>query len=281
MEFLTYHLAHLERSYPAPAILYNIGSLNKTSNHFINRRSFPTLNFSFILEGEGSYQIDDRSTIIIKAPFLITQCDKSVYSYGPENNQNWSELYFMYGLESKDHFAELGIYNDVNRYWPIQNRMILHEYIPKLIELLKKRDQPGIIDQIDRLCEIIIVASKQKITEKHNLPYHREVIKIKQMIDQHPELPLDFHDLCSTVGISYSTFRKNWKKYCNSSPQKYLNDRRMREAKRLLIETQLSIGEIAHHLQFEDRLYFSKKFTLNTGMTASQYRKNNEFHTLT
>jgi AraC-like DNA-binding protein len=47
---------------------------------------------------------------------------------------------------------------------------------------------------------------------------------------------------------------------------------KMREACRLLVETQYSVGKIALELNFEDPLYFSKKFHQDIGQTATEYR---------
>ena len=55
-----------------------------------------------------------------------------------------------------------------------------------------------------------------------------------------------------------------------------LKERRLQEARRLLVESDLSIGEIATRLGFEDPLYFSRRFHQYACSTASEYRRINE-----
>lgn len=52
--------------------------------------------------------------------------------------------------------------------------------------------------------------------------------------------------------------------------------RRLEEACRLLVETRLKIGEIAAAAGFRDPLYFSRRFRLETGVTAAAYRRSHQ-----
>jgi AraC-like DNA-binding protein len=50
----------------------------------------------------------------------------------------------------------------------------------------------------------------------------------------------------------------------------------MLEAKRLLINADISISEIAVHLNFQDNSYFTKFFKKYAGKTPEEFRK--EYH---
>lgn len=53
---------------------------------------------------------------------------------------------------------------------------------------------------------------------------------------------------------------------------KYLTNRRIEEAKKLLAMTDISISELASHLCFGNASYFMKTFKKYTGMTCTEYR---------
>jgi transcriptional regulator GlxA family with amidase domain len=57
------------------------------------------------------------------------------------------------------------------------------------------------------------------------------------------------------------------------TPARYLINLRIRQASRMLAETRRSIAEIAVDSGFEDALYFSRRFKLETGFTPSEYRR--------
>ena len=53
---------------------------------------------------------------------------------------------------------------------------------------------------------------------------------------------------------------------------KYLNRLRVEKASRLLLETDMSLSEIAACCCFEDQSWFSKKFKAYTGISPGKYR---------
>ena len=56
------------------------------------------------------------------------------------------------------------------------------------------------------------------------------------------------------------------------SPKEYLTEYRIKQACRLLKETDLSISAIAYSVGFENNLYFSKAFKKQKGLSPSEYR---------
>ena len=52
----------------------------------------------------------------------------------------------------------------------------------------------------------------------------------------------------------------------------YLTDQRIIEAKKLLIDSLLSLKEVAENVGFEDYNYFSRIFKKKTGYTPTQFR---------
>jgi AraC-like DNA-binding protein len=54
-----------------------------------------------------------------------------------------------------------------------------------------------------------------------------------------------------------------------------IRDIKIREAIRLLKDSELNISEIAYNLGFSDPLYFSKYFKKEVGVAPLQYRKQN------
>lgn len=61
----------------------------------------------------------------------------------------------------------------------------------------------------------------------------------------------------------------------NISAKKYIINRIILEAKRLLSYSDLSISEIAWKLNYQDTSYFTRSFKKATGLTPNQYRKTN------
>jgi transcriptional regulator GlxA family with amidase domain len=73
----------------------------------------------------------------------------------------------------------------------------------------------------------------------------------------------------------YSKLRKDFKRLTGISPNQYLLHLRLDKVKELLINSSLSIGEIAFQTGFESISYLSKKFKQKNKITPTVYRQNN------
>ena len=83
-------------------------------------------------------------------------------------------------------------------------------------------------------------------------------------------------EIAAELGISNSYFRKRFKETVGVSPVQYRINKRLEEAKHLLIYTVLSTDEIAYKTGFYDTPYFYKKFKEQEGVTPKKYRETNK-----
>ena len=83
-------------------------------------------------------------------------------------------------------------------------------------------------------------------------------------------------DMANHVGISRSWLYKDFCRQFHISPFEYLQGLRIDRSKALLINTKLSVKEIALSVGFEDPLYFSRAFKKETGISPLSYRKQKE-----
>jgi AraC-like DNA-binding protein len=63
-----------------------------------------------------------------------------------------------------------------------------------------------------------------------------------------------------------------FKKHMGMSIKQYIHLQQMEEAKKLLLQTNDTIKEIAYHIGFTDEKYFVRIFKKEEGITPSQYR---------
>ena len=72
------------------------------------------------------------------------------------------------------------------------------------------------------------------------------------------------------------TLSKLFHDRAGTSPSRYLTDLRMQKAKKLLLDSQLSIREIAERVGYPDPFHFSKSFKNAVGMSPAQFRERRE-----
>ena len=93
-------------------------------------------------------------------------------------------------------------------------------------------------------------------------------------IKTHLHLPIKVHDIADIVGISATYLLKIFKNKLGTSPKQYITDLKLHTSKKLLAESSISITEISNSVGFQDVLVFSRFFSLKTGMSPSEYRRN-------
>lgn len=79
--------------------------------------------------------------------------------------------------------------------------------------------------------------------------------------------------IANSLGISYSLFRRDFKKNCGISPGQYRLELKLAKAKELLYSTNLSIAEISNTLYFENIGQFSTFFKKKVGVPPLEFRK--------
>ena len=75
------------------------------------------------------------------------------------------------------------------------------------------------------------------------------------------------------VAMNYSLFSIEFKNYTGVNFVNYLKEIRIKEAKKLLEDTQLKIQEVGKMVGYENDKHFMKIFKSICGISPSEYRK--------
>lgn len=86
-------------------------------------------------------------------------------------------------------------------------------------------------------------------------------------------------DLAGQVSLNEQYFCRLFKKAIGRPPMEYLNEYRIKQSRRLLEETNLSVTDVCLECGFHNLGNFLRKFRLYTGTTPLQYRKNSTHNT--
>ena len=87
---------------------------------------------------------------------------------------------------------------------------------------------------------------------------------------------ISMKDICSALGRTKSAICPAFKQKYGITVVDYLTELRIDESKKLLLETDMTVSEIADETGFSDTSYFSKVFLKTVGVSPSCYRRNNQ-----
>lgn len=100
---------------------------------------------------------------------------------------------------------------------------------------------------------------------------YKRIKDAKILIDRHYAEPMDLDYIAKKVYLSKYHFLRLFKEAYGTSPHKYLTEKRMAKA-RILLATELTIGQVCHEVGFESVQSFSHLFKRSTGLSPGKYR---------
>lgn len=262
------HWAACPRQFPSPVPVQNTGYL-PAKEDWIDR-AFSSCNFSLILSGSGEFHRSGVRREVI-APCVITQWPGEHVRYGPSPGSTWEECYLIYGPEHMAAFRRMGFVNTSRPVWPVHNLAEARVQVDELRAAMKAAQPERAADRVDRICERLVLETLLPPAHTGDTVVEKIILKLKKDLAQ----PWDFDTVARRHGMSASTLRRRWFDATGESPGRFLLNLRIRQACRLLAETRLSIGEIAAQTGFDDAMYFSRRFRIETKLTPSDYRRRN------
>ena len=114
---------------------------------------------------------------------------------------------------------------------------------------------------------------RRSIVERSGI-YHRGVIRCIELMEDNLELPISTVDLASKVGISVRQLERLFRTHLSATPTAYYQQLRLRAGRELLLQTSLSVLDVASAVGFSSADYFSRRFQVFYGHTPTMARKN-------
>lgn len=109
-----------------------------------------------------------------------------------------------------------------------------------------------------------------------NISGNEKILIIKKFMAENYSNPdLTFFDLQKATKLSAKEIREIFNNEMNESFKSYLKIIRMEQVKKALIETNLTIAEIAYKCGYNDIPHFNRLFKSETGKSPKEFRKEN------
>jgi AraC-like DNA-binding protein len=267
MDFFFKHFDHLERRFPNGLRLQNVAFLQKNTQVV---HTFSTFNFSFILRGSGSYKYQGVDHPI-QAPCVLTQWPKGPMVYGPDDT--WEELYFIFPASAGEELIRRKMFSFERPFWHIDH---IEPVMARLEHLYQETHRdPLQVDFVDLAAEAAIMESLMTISPFQASPEEVAIHLKAKWLHENPFIELPIEKWCRELHMSESSFRRSWQNTIGMAPKRFRAMLILQEARRLLVESNWSIAKISEHCQFEDPLYFSRKFRKEVGLSPREYRQQN------
>jgi YesN/AraC family two-component response regulator len=236
-------------------------------NYFINQRSYHVKKGDLVLINKNI--LHKTSTIDSKNPEherILIQFDEQLFSSLAAEMKS-AELFKVF--EKKENVLSL---NPEQQLW-------LEEELFKLTAESKKKNNPENSLAVKLIIAEILILIK-RISAKsaaQNLKYpdqkHENISKIAAYISQNYENKLSLSSLAEKFNYSPAYLSRAFKEVTGFNFVEYKNNVRIKEASKLLLQSELSVTEIATEVGFNNITHFGRIFKEITDLSPLEYRK--------
>ena len=151
------------------------------------------------------------------------------------------------------------------------------QLVTKIIEITETNG----VDRILKLISILDILSKKQIkliapNTFHNVVSKKSEVRINKVclfIQNNFQNKIYLKEVADLIYLTESNFCKFFKKATGKTYSDYVNEIRINEASRLLIQSDKTISQISFECGFETLSYFNRVFLNKKGITPSVYRK--------
>ncbi|MBO4573173.1 MAG: helix-turn-helix transcriptional regulator [Clostridia bacterium] len=132
---------------------------------------------------------------------------------------------------------------------------------------------------IAALCEIYHRKLSERIEKlddlkvKHRDYNYEQIFLSLDYIHKNYNKKILISDLLAVSLMSKNTFYAEFKKYVRKTPCEYIDNYRVMQSKKLLMETDMTIAEISYFVGFCDQSYFVKMYKKTEGISPSKFRQ--------
>jgi len=123
------------------------------------------------------------------------------------------------------------------------------------------------------LLHLLLTLHRQDTSEGAASSAYSEIGLVFDYIDGHYSEPLTLKQLADLIPISVSHLQRLFKTATGQPFTEYMQNLRIEKSCDLLLQTRLSIQEIAERVGYRDIKFFHSLFKKKTGMSPHQYRK--------
>ena len=242
--------------------------------HYLPGR--PAYHLHVILSGKGTLTVNGQTQTLHFGQMFMTKPDDEC-SYRPDQEDPWTYCWMTFDGENAQYYAEsAGFKNDV--FW--QDCYVDYQEFNALVQRILNKPELSLANDLMRLgvlFEYLSLAiesnykSNQIVRHRHEYAPDVYVNHALDFIQKHYDT-IKVTDVARYIGINRSYLTNIFKKKMGVSPQEYLLQYRLDKGSKLLLETRMSIQEIAQKIGYENPLTFSKMFKSVYGVSPRNYR---------
>jgi len=252
--------------------------------HFPHKHSFYHL--VYFTKGSGSHSIDFVN-FPVKAGQIYFMVPGQVHDWNFKNVPdgfivNFSEQYINALIADTRYLDQFSFFSGIAAQQVINIPVKAQPAVEQLLSTIISEAQGDKLQKDDMirtaLLQLFILVNRSTNHEKTTTAgnYNSLLLQnFRKLIDQQYKKLKLTKEYAALLYVTPNHLNALSKHVTGQSAGELIRDRVLLEAKRLLVNAQLNISEIARELDFADNSYFARFFKKYTGLTPDEFRKQN------
>lgn len=266
----------VDRSANMDLNMYQCGFEDCVSGHFYGPAVRDHFLIHYVIKGKGFYQVGEKTYHLGAGQgFLI--CPDIVTFYQADLAEPWSYAWVGFnGLKARQHLKEAGITAE-NPIFCYDRDDFIKDCLFKMIEAGKMKKGRDI-----RLLGLLYLFLSQLVEALNDGSGYEDenrseiyAKKALEYIGMNYSRKISIAGIADYIGLDRSYFCSVFKAYLHVPPQEYLEKYRINKSCELLRKNNLTIGDVARSVGYEDPLHFSKVFRKVKGLSPRAYKQGN------
>ena len=235
-------------------------------------KSFNGYLMIYTSEGSSLLSYGQENFTLTPNTILLIHCN-TPFQLELKQSTCWkADLLMLNGLCMASYYKSItSDHQHVFTSYPALNTTLLIHKLYDLVTESTPTNEFVISKIVTDLLTNLILTKEMSQTTLPNVPKY--LLQIKDYFDSDYHIHINLDELAKTYHVSKYKIIRDFQTYYHCSPISYLIDKRLSEAKKLLIETDDPICEIACVVGIDNINHFTNLFKKNTGLTPSCYRR--------
>ena len=239
------------------------------TGYFINKQlwitqPYPHYSVGLVLDGNGEFKNTKGQIQKFDMPFCYYFGPNDKINYGPTKPSGWNEIFIALRGKKVSDWIKYGWWPDQNEAFLLNINSDLLRIHKDILELMKQPTRDNLDLAKIKTEEFILKLFQTREQANPNNSFRREIESHILKWRENPTQNVDLKKSALEMGISYSLFRKQFKKEFSVSPYQFLLQIRIDFACDLLLKTNLPIKIIAVDSGFKRIDVFNHAFKKTT-----------------
>lgn len=160
----------------------------------------------------------------------------------------------------------------------VEANELIAQYIKSLVYYFDHQElltEELLVLKLKELIALLLQTEKApKVLEIMSNLFEQKTFEFKEVIKAHIFSSVSIEELAQLTYHSLSSFKKQFKRIYNDTPNNYIIGKRIEKVAELLLVSNDTIGNIAYDCEFKTLAHMSRVFKTKYGVSPTEYRRN-------